>query len=165
MSRLAPGFERSTYFYDERHFVLSDATADAFGPNIRSDGRNLTISFLSLNRAKLSIRLIDSIETHLTNFAGEVLIGDNGSDPSEVDLLRSRLLKFPYRSRILEFGKNHGVAGGRNRLFAEAKTDWVISLDNDIFFTKNPITIIQEELATLGCHFMSFPLLNPDRRT
>ena len=47
----------------------------------------------------------------------------------------------------------------------EARTDWVISLDNDIYFTANPMHQIQEELATLGCHFMSFPLLNPDGAT
>ena len=165
MSRLAPGFRRSSYFYDERHFVLSDVKAGAYGPNIGSDGRNLTISFLSLNRAKLSIRLIDSIEANLTNFAGELLIGDNGSDRAEIDLLRARLAKFPYRSRLLEFGENFGVAGGRNRVIAAAATEWVISLDNDIYFISNPIAVIQEELATLGCHFMSFPLLNPDRNT
>jgi MoaA/NifB/PqqE/SkfB family radical SAM enzyme/GT2 family glycosyltransferase len=165
LSRIAPGLETSTYFYDERHFVLSDPKAGAFGPNIGIDGRNLTIAFLSLNRATLSVRLIDSIEKHLTNFAGEVLIGDNGSDATELDLLRKRLARFPYRARILELGRNFGVAGGRNRIMGEAKTDWVISLDNDIYFTANPLGAIQCELATLGCHFMSFALLNPDHET
>lgn len=165
LSPIAPGLRASNYYYDERHFVLSDPKAGAFGPNIGIDGRNLTISFLSLNRAKLSIRLIDSLEKHLTNFAGEVLIGDNGSDPAEINQLRERVARFPYRVRILEFGRNFGVAGGRNRIVAEAKTDWVISLDNDIYLTQNPLGTIQTELATLGCHFMSFGLLNPDQET
>ncbi len=165
MSTLSPGLQQATYFFDERHFVLSDAAAGAFGPNIGSDGRNLTISFLSLNRAKLSIKLLDSIVRHLINFAGEVLIGDNGSNPSQLDELKAYVATFPYRCRILEFGQNFGVGGGRNRIMAEARTDWVISVDNDIFFTQNPIQQLQSELATLGCHFMSFPLLNPDMQT
>ena len=165
MSGIPPALKQTRYFFDERHSVLSDAEADVFGPNVGADGRNLTIAFLSLNRAKLSIRLIDSIAARLVNFAGEVLIGDNGSDPAELEELRSHLQRFPHRWRLLEFGKNCGVAGGRNRLMKEARTDWVISLDNDIYFTANPMHRIQEELAALGCHFMSFPLLNPDGAT
>jgi radical SAM protein with 4Fe4S-binding SPASM domain len=162
MSEITPGLKRVNYLFDDRHSVLSDADGDVFGPNVSADGRNVTIAFLSLNRAKLSIRLIDSVATHLVNFAGEVLIGDNGSDPAEIEELRSHLQRFPYRWRLLEFGANRGVAAGRNRLFEEARTDWIISLDNDIYFTGNPIGRIQDELGTLGCHFMSFPLLNAD---
>lgn len=165
MSNLSIGLQQATYLYDERQFVLSDASAGAYGPNIGSDGRNLTISFLSLNRAKLSIKLLQSIARHFVNFAGEVLIGDNGSDPAQLDELKAYVATFPYSCRIIEFGRNYGVAGGRNRIMAEARTDWVISVDNDIFFIQNPIAQIQNELATLGCHFMSFALLNPDRQS
>ena len=154
---------QAPYYYDERHFILSDANAGTYGPNIGSDGRNLTISFLSLNRAKLSIKLLQSIAQHFVNFEGEVLIGDNGSDAPQLEELKAYVATFPYRCRVLEFGKNYGVAGGRNRIMAEARHDWVISLDNDIYFTKNPMTQLQNELATLGCHFMNFALLNPDQ--
>ena len=162
MSGISPGLKRTEYYFDEHHAVLSDASADVFGPNVGADGRNLTIGFLSLNRAKLSIRLLDSIAAQLVNFAGEILIGDNGSSSVELETLESYLQKFPYRCRLLKFGSNFGVAGGRNRVMEEASTDWVMSLDNDIYFTRNPIFHIQHELSTLGCHFMSFPLLNPD---
>ena len=165
MLNQSSGLQQATYFYDERHAVLSDAMAGSFGPNIGADGRNLTISFLSLNRASLSIRLLRSIAEHLTNFAGEVLIGDNGSHPDQLAELKAYAATFPYRCRILEFGENFGVGGGRNRIMAAAATDWVISVDNDIYFTRNPIPRIQGELAMLGCHFMSFPLLNPDKAT
>src|ERR1051325_328729 len=162
MSGISPGLKRTEYYFDEHHAVLSDASADVFGPNVGADGRNLTIGFLSLNRANLSIRLLDSIAAQLVNFAGEILIGDNGSSSVELETLESYLQKFPYRCRLLKFGSNFGVAGGRNRVMEEASTDWVMSLDNDIYFTRNPIFHIQHELSTLGCHFMSFPLLNPD---
>ncbi|RMF06687.1 MAG: glycosyltransferase [Alphaproteobacteria bacterium] len=166
MTRISPGLEAAPYFHDLRHAVLADPKAGAMGPNIRADGSNLTIAFLSLNRAALSIRLVDSIAKHLVNFAGELLVGDNGSEPDELERLKRHLEEsFSYRWRILEFGENHGVAGGRNRMMAEARTDWVMILDNDIYFIANPIGAIQEEIATLGTHFISLPLLNPDRRT
>lgn len=154
------------YIYDDNHYVLSDPKAGPMGPNIGADGHNLTIAFLSLNRSSLSIRLLKSIKEHLANFAGEVLIGDNGSTREELDALRKYLEEeFPTRWRLLEFGQNYGVAGGRNRLMRAANTDWVMLLDNDIYFTTNRLSTIQRELATLGTHFMSFPLLNSDRAT
>src|SRR3954471_1027910 len=101
MSGISPGLRRAEYFFDEHHSVLSDARADVFGPNVGADGRNLSIAFLSLNRAKLSVRLLESVRAHLVNFAGEILIGDNGSSPADLDTLESYLLKFPYSSRLL----------------------------------------------------------------
>ena len=162
---MSEGLRSAPYVFDDRDFVLSDASATIHGPNIGTDGRDLTISFLTLNRVSLSIRLLDSIAREIRGFAGEVLIGDNGSDANDLAELKAYLASFPYRWRLLEFGKNYGVAGGRNRIMAEAGTDWVISLDNDIYFVANPLSRIQEELATLGCRFMSFPLMNPDRKT
>ena len=164
MTSITPNLKRAAYYFDERHFVLS-STDGPFGPNIGSDGHNLTIAVLSLNRAKVTARLIDSITSHLINFAGELLIGDNGSDPAELAQLRSHLETFPYRWRLIEMGENRGVAGGRNRLMREARTEWVLSVDNDIYFLWNPIPKIQDEIASLGCHFMSFPLLNPGAET
>lgn len=166
MTRFPPNILHVPYYHDENHYVLSDPKAGPMGPNIGIDGHNLTIAFLSLNRSSLSIRLLESIRKHLVNFAGEVLIGDNGSAPDELDNLKKYLEReFPYRWRLLEFGQNHGVAGGRNRLMDAAGTDWVMLLDNDIYLVANPLATIQRELATLGTHFMSFPLLNPDHAT
>lgn len=165
MSYLSPGLLTTSYYFDARHSILSDIKATVYGSNVGNDGRNLTIAFLSLNRSILSIKLLRSIVDNIPNFAGEVLIGDNGSTGAELALLRKHLADFPYKWRILEFGKNYGVAGGRNRMMSEASTDWVISLDNDIYLTRNPVRHIQQEIAALGCHFMSFPLLNPDGKT
>ena len=55
--------------------------------NIGKNGENLTIAILSMNRSSLSIRLMDSIAKHLPNFSGEFLIGDNGSEEKEKEIL------------------------------------------------------------------------------
>jgi hypothetical protein len=45
------------------------------------------------------------------------------------------------------------------------RTPWVMSLDNDIVFIKNPLAAIQNDLAALGCHFMALTLLSSDSKT
>ena len=62
-----------------------------------------------------------------------------------------------YRCRMVEFGKNYGVSGGRNRLFKEARTNWILSLDNDLYFVGNPLN---KFFNTLGCHFMAIPIVD-----
>ena len=156
----------SPFFIDERHVGLSSFVNDWTSSNISADGRNLTIAFLSLNRASLSIRLITSIQEHIPHFAGRILIADNGSAVEEITRLETYCAtecRFPVR--ILKFGQNYGVAGGRNRVFADVETDWVLSLDNDIYLLNNPLPAIQRDLALLGCHFLSVPLVNPDCST
>lgn len=165
MSHLEGGIITRKYFADEQHCVLSDALADVFGPNIRIDGRNLTIVVLSLNRASLTIRLLCSVTESVPGFQGKVLIADNGSITDELELLKNFLRDYPVEWRLLEYGSNFGVAGGRNKAVAEVTTDWFMSLDNDIYFVANPIPQIQKDLALLGCQFLSIPLLNPDRKT
>jgi len=156
----------ASYFADDRHAWLEEGAALSHHLNIGADGRNLTIVFLSLNRSSLSIRLLRSLVEHVPHFRGEVLIADNGSDPAEVqaveDFCRDNL---PFSWRVLRFGHNWGVAGGRNRAFAEVRTDWILSLDNDIYLLGDPFPALQRDLARLGCHFLSVPLVNPDHAT
>jgi len=154
------------FFVDERNAWFDVSHPQWAMANIGSNGSNLTISFLSMNRSALSIRLMRSIMTHVPNFAGRILIADNGSEPNELARVEAfASTECPFPCDILKFGKNYGVAGGRNRAFAEAKTEWILSLDNDIYLTANPFPAIQRDIATLGCHFLSVPLVNADRNT
>jgi glycosyltransferase involved in cell wall biosynthesis len=40
-----------------------------------------------------------------------------------------------------------------------------MSLDNDVYFIKNPLPQIQQDLAVLGCHFLTMAVLNEDKTT
>ncbi len=157
--------EQRAYFTHELHELLADDAWKSAGPNIGRNGENLTIAFLSLERASLSVRLLKSIAEHMPSFAGEVLAIDNGSSAECLEALSSAMEALPCRQRLVPMGQNHGVAGGRNRGTSHAVTDWVMWLDNDIFFIGNPLERIQSDIARLGCHFISLPLLQPDRRT
>lgn len=162
---MIPGLQSVPYVYDRKHGLLASDAWTADGANIGSNGKNLTISFLSLNRAALSIQLLRSIEQHLNDFAGEILIVDNGSEPAEVESIYDACEKSPLRCRIVELGANYGVAGGRNRAMPHVRTEWLLSLDNDIYFVRNPLRSVQRDIALLGCHFLNLPLLDRDKQT
>ena len=147
------------YTSDFHKFIGVENTKDNISfENIGDGGCNLTIAVLSMNRSYLTIRLMNSIKEKVTDFRGEFLIGDNGSDKSELDQVKKVTVDMPFSCRIIEFGKNYGVAGGRNRLFKEVQTDWILSLDNDIYFTSNPFKKIQKDINSLGVKFLVMPL-------
>ncbi|MDR7868438.1 MAG: glycosyltransferase [Sporomusaceae bacterium] len=161
-SRLIPGIRKTDYLFEPNHYFLSKDSSAEDGPNIGTLGKNLTITFLSLNRSALSARLLASIVKHIPRFAGEILIVDNGSAAKELIQLQEACKSFPFRWRIVELEKNHGVGGGRNRTIPYVNTDWIMFLDNDIYFIDDPLQAIQTDIALLGCHFLNLPLLDKD---
>lgn len=161
--KFSKGFhvEELKYYSSREHCLLGVGKYDQLSiHNIGINGSNLTFAILSMNRSSLTIRLMNSIARWIPNFEGEFLIGDNGSIEEEKKELRNTMKLMPYRCRMIEFGNNYGVAGGRNRLYAEVQTDWLIQADNDVYFVGNPLEKIQSDVAQLGCHFMSIPVLN-----
>lgn len=154
--------EVADFVRDKNYKVLSTGDYD---PGIGPNGRNLTISFLSLNRPSLSKRLLSSIAQHLPKFAGQIQITDNGSSPGVIDSLWSHSRELNLNVEIQELGRNYGVSGGRNRSASQVKTDWVCFLDNDIYFISDPIQEIDEAIHALGCKFLNLPLLDADAKT
>ena len=129
------------------------------------NGENLTIVLLSCNRSTLTIKLLDSLEKYIPGFKGEIILFDNASHKVESRKLERYLTAIPFRYRLIKSDKNYGVAGGRNRAFAEVKTDWIMSLDNDIYFISNPFEICMRNIASLGCKFLNLPLLADDSQS
>ena len=156
--------ETIPYFTSKEHALigLEDAAGFVSLDNIGVNGENLTFAVLSMNRSDYTIRLMHSIEQQIPGFAGELLIGDNGSEPEELEKLYLACKQVSYHCRILEFKKNYGVGPGRNRLFSAVETPWLFSIDNDIYLVGNPLPKIQKDIAQMGCHFMNVPLLNQE---
>lgn len=153
------------YMTSPLHVFLDRNAARPEGPNIGLRGEHLTITFLSYNRVDLSLRLLQSIKEQMPDFAGEVLIFDNGSCESTIERLEKFISGCDFRIRLIRTETNLGVARGRNRSVEEVGTSWIMSLDNDIVFVGDPRATVQQEIAQLGCKFLSLPLLNPDRKT
>lgn len=163
-SVFTPGFlaKEKSYITSDLHSLIGVENRPGFFSldNIGINGENLTIAVLSMNRSALTIRLLKSIYQFLPDFGGKVLIGDNGSTQTELQILKSAAAKMPLDCQIIEFGQNYGVAGGRNRLFAAVETDWLLSLDNDLYFTSNPLPQAQKDINSLGVHFLGMPLID-----
>lgn len=159
-----PGYQAEEYVYiaSKGHMLLGCGESGKSITNIGDNGENLTIAVLSMNRSNLTIKLMESISQCIPDFRGEFLIGDNGSHINEKKTLKDKMKQMPYKCRMIEFDKNYGVAGGRNRLNSYVVTDWIFQLDNDIYFTNNPLEKIQEDIRILGCHFLCMPLINRD---
>jgi len=128
-------------------------------------GENLTICLLNLNRVILSIKLISSIEFYFSEFKGDILIIDNGSSSTQLQLLKEYISTSSLSIRINELNNNHGVGRARNIAAKECKTDWIMFLDNDMYFTENPMPYIEETIQILGCNFINLPLINYDNKT
>ena len=162
---LVGGLAAIPYVYEPNHRLLSKDLTGKGGANIGFNGENLTITFLSMNRVSLSEKLMHSICSMIPEYKGKVLIIDNGSEKEELNKLRAISEQLDLDIKIVELGKNYGVSGGRNRTIEHVETEWIMFLDNDIYFVRNPLPRIQSDLEVLGCHFMSLPLLNPDGKT
>lgn len=162
---LVNGLAAIPYVYEPNHRLLNKDLIRIGGANIGLNGENLTITFLSMNRVSLSEKLLRSICAIVPGYKGKVLIIDNGSDQEELLKLHAITARLDLDVKIVELGKNYGVSGGRNRTIEHVETEWIMFLDNDIYFVHNPLPRIQSDLELLGCHFISLPLLNPDGRT
>jgi GT2 family glycosyltransferase len=164
--KLLDTVERLNYITSPLHGYLDEHATRPEGPNIGLRGEHLTITFLSFDRVDLSLRLLNSIQSCMPDFAGEVLIFDNGSSESTVGALREFISsRCDLRMRLIRSEANLGVSCGRNRAVAEANGSWVMSLDNDMVFVRDPRRTVQRELAQLGCKFFSFPILSPDQKS
>jgi glycosyltransferase involved in cell wall biosynthesis/GT2 family glycosyltransferase len=163
--KLMPGLSALTYAYLPEHAFLAPGFDRPEGPNIGRNGENLTIMFLSMDRPKLTERLCRSIVEHIPNFSGEILAVDNGSQAAELAEVRAMLDALPLKTRLVELGENFGVAGGRNLGVTHVRTEWVMSVDNDIYFIIDPIQQWQDEIAAVGCRFFSLALYDPGLET
>lgn len=164
-TNLVDGLTSVPYVCHPNHRLLNCDIISEAGGNIGRNGENLTITFLSMNRSVLSERLLLSLHDVLPGYRGKVLVVDNGSDVEELEKLNAVIAKLDFSVKVVELGKNYGVSGGRNRTIPFVETDWVMFLDNDIYFSKNPLPRIQSDIELLGCHFISLPLLDADGET
>ncbi|MWE05818.1 glycosyl transferase family 1, partial [Escherichia coli] len=76
--KLLPGLKSTEYVYSDLHALLDTNGGSSLGPNIGSDGSNLTITCLSMSRVFLTEKLVNSIYQHIPYFKGDILIVDNG---------------------------------------------------------------------------------------
>lgn len=142
---------------EERTHHLACYTEIFRNMGVGVNGENLTISILMHNRAALTLKLIESIDENLINYQGRVIIGNNCSDDDEINLIRGKLKQLSFDYEIFDFEQHYSIPKGKNLLNREADTEWILQLDNDIYFTDNPIAKINEDISELGCSLWGLP--------
>ncbi len=158
-NKLSSSIKSISYGYSKYDFMLYKNS------NIGINGENLTIVILTYNRADATIKLLDSISENLQGYKGKILIADNGSIKKESDKIKHFISKFNFDVKHVIFDKNYGVAGGRNKSVNYVETDWIMNLDNDIYFIDNPIPSIYNMISMFGLKFLNLPLLSEDKKT
>lgn len=89
----------------------------------------VSISIITRDRVEEIEAVLQSIDEQ-TYSNVEILIGDNGSRLENLQLVRDCAAKRP-KSRLLEFGSNLGVAGGRSALLRDCKGQYIVEIDDD----------------------------------
>lgn len=155
------GIKSFSYMSSLNHEFLGDSKLK---DTIGNDGSNLSLVILSLDRAYLTINLLNSLKKHIPNFKGKIIIMDNGSTSETLSKLESFLESYTLSTQLIKLYANYGVAKGRNKSMDYIQTEWIMFLDNDIYFLDNPLPTIHQTLNQLGCHFLNLPLLDANEK-
>ncbi|HDZ8913125.1 TPA: glycosyltransferase family 2 protein [Aeromonas hydrophila] len=129
------------------------------------NGDNLAIVILSYGRVDMTVRLLTSIKDKIPDFAGEIILFDNGSKKDEIITLQSYLDDFTINHKMILNNVNYGVAKGRNYALQHVTKEWVFFIDNDIFFIDNPLCSICKTIIDFQTPYINLPLLNGDGDT
>lgn len=129
------------------------------------NGDNLAIVILSYGRVDMTVRLLASIKDRIPDFAGEIILFDNGSKKDEIIKLQSYLDDFTINHKMILNNENYGVAKGRNYALQHVTKEWAFFVDNDIFFIDNPLHSICQTIIDFQTPYINLPLLNGDGDT
>ena len=100
----------------------------------------VAVIILNWNGEKLLREYLPSvIETTDTSIA-DVIVADNGSTDSSVELLRK---EFP-QVKVLEFSENYGFAEGYNRAIKETNYPYTVLLNSDVATTEGWINALYD---------------------
>jgi GT2 family glycosyltransferase len=119
------------------------------------------VVILALDRAEDTVAAIRSALAQ-TGVTRRVFVLDQGSRPETLAMLSVAVADCPDVSLVL-LGRNHGVAGGRNRGSAMGHARVIVGLDNDAEFAA-PDTLArlvqaldaEPDIAAVGCRIVTF---------
>lgn len=123
---------------------------------------DISVVILNWNRPDDTCKAVSSVLMQ-TGVSFEVLVWDNASSDDSRERLTDAFGDEP-RVRLLWSETNDGVAGGRNRAFALARADLLLSLDSDAWFTDpgDLVRILQRFQAESDIGALSFEVVRPD---
>ena len=129
------------------------------------NGENVTILVIMLNRGHFTLRLLRSLEEHIPNFAGNILIFDNASTKETQHDLQSFIDNYKFPVKLILNPKNLGTSNARNKAVELVTTPWFLSLDNDIYFVKNLFPILRQAYLQTLAHFINISMYDSDGKS
>lgn len=102
------------------------------------DLSQLTVCILTHNRCEQVLKSLERIICELSDSKCSILILDNKSSDNSVNAI-SLLIENYDCIKIIKSIQNLGVSKGREVLWAQAKTKYILSLDDDILLRKRDV--------------------------
>ena len=164
-------FDFFSYKVKATHYFYNEGLRDVYQKPYSSmtdfdeQGENLCISVLNYNRVELTIKLIQSIELFFAGFKGEILIIDNNSETEQIERLEEFVSTSELTIIIKKLPENNGVGRARNISAKHTSKDWIMFIDSDMYFIKNPLPSIKETILTLGVKFLNLPIVDYNRES
>lgn len=88
----------------------------------------LSVIILNWNGERLLKTFLPSVVESAIADEVDVIVADNGSSDSSLDLIRT---EFP-SVKVISFDKNYGFAGGYNKAISEVDSEFVLLLNSDV---------------------------------
>ena len=104
--------------------------------------KKVAVIILNWNGEKLLREFLPSVIATTDSTIADVIVADNGSTDSSVELLRN---EFP-QVKVLEFSENYGFAEGYNRAIKETNYPYTILLNSDVATTDGWINPLYEHM-------------------
>lgn len=106
--------------------------------------KKVAVIILNWNGEKLLREFLPSVIATTDSTIADVIVADNGSTDSSVELLRN---EFP-QVKVLEFSENYGFAEGYNRAIKETNYPYTILLNSDVATTDGWVNPLYEQMET-----------------
>ena len=100
----------------------------------------VAVIILNWNGEKLLREYLPSVIETTDSSIADVIVADNGSTDSSVELLRK---EFP-QVKLLEFSENYGFAEGYNRAIKETNYPYTVLLNSDVATTDGWINVLYD---------------------
>ncbi len=129
---------------------------------------SVDVVILSWNRSDSTIATLQNIQNQV-EIVPQIFLIDQGSDEDQLKKLRN-YIKSTVGIKLIELGKNIGVAAGRNLGMRLGQSDVIVSIDNDAIFEsdnaiKQAVELFEnnEALAAVGFKILNFYSGNIDQ--
>ncbi len=129
-----------------------DVYVQAMELNKNKFSKKTTIAMLSYNRTDAIERTLDTIYKN-TDVPFDVLVLDNGSEKDTIDFLK-KFNKRHSNFKVVFEKKNLGCPGGRHKMLKMIKSDYIVTIDNDMevpkYWLRDLIIRMEEDEKIMG---------------